>query len=161
MSSSGGKSRDLLQARSHATGYKRLPKTVRIGGLLLLLAAGLACVRLAIDPSARSLLEPPKLGSDEVTFETANQLRPVWIDARNRAAFERKHIQGAHLLTLDQNENFEQLLFEIDSENLLDGSRPVVVYCSSRSCQLSKEVAGMLRERYPGLRVFVLYGGWG
>jgi rhodanese-related sulfurtransferase len=128
--------------------------------VLVALAAGFAMIRLNIDPEAQSLFVLPELASDEVSFQSAQKLNPVWIDARSRAAYERRHIPGARLLTLDKTENFEELLFGIDSDNLLDGSRPVVVYCSSSSCQLSREVAGRLRDRYPELKVFVLHGGW-
>ena len=137
-----------------------LYKEIRNAAILILLALICSLVLLALDPSARALLQPPKLGPDEVLFATASQWNPVWIDARSRGAYEANHIQGAHLLTLDASENFEQLLFDLDASQLLDGSRPVVVYCSSSSCQLSREVAARLRERYPTLKVFVLHGGW-
>jgi len=127
---------------------------------IVLLAAALTLARVIWEPGARVLFQPPVLADGEVLMKTANQWNPppVWVDARSRSAYARGHIPGAHLLTLDEKENFEQLLFALDKEGVLDGGRPLVVYCSSVSCQTSREVASRLRERYPDLKVFTLHG---
>lgn len=130
-------------------------------GVLLMLVAGLSMGRVALDPEARQLLATPPLAENEVAFEIAREWAPVWIDARSRVAYEKKHLPGARLLTVDEKEDFEQLLFDIDAQGALDGTRPVVVYCGSGSCSLGREVAGRLRTRYPHLKVFTLAGGAG
>jgi rhodanese-related sulfurtransferase len=129
---------------------------------IVLFVALLTLARVMLEPGARALFKPPMLEDGDVLMETARKWNPppVWIDARSRTAYERGHIADAFLLTLDEKENFEKLLFDLDKKGVLDGKRSVVVYCSSHSCQLSREVAARLRERYPALKVFVLYGGW-
>ena len=134
---------------------------LRASGLALL-AVCFSLIRLAIDPEARALFKPPALAADEVLLPTAMSWNPppVWIDARPRAAYARGHIAGARHLSLEEDANFEQLLFAIDAEGAFDGSRPIVVYCSSTACQLSRDMTARLRERYPALKVYVLHGGW-
>lgn len=129
---------------------------------LMLLAAIAALGAWALSPAHRMTTKPVVLKEGEVQMETATRwtLPPIWIDARSRSAFEKNHIPGAFFLSVDETENFEQLLFEIDKANVFDGSRSAVVYCDSASCKLSHEVAQRLRERYPGLKVFTLFGGW-
>lgn len=141
---------------------RRTARLLVQAGVILLAAALVTLTRVTFEPGAKSLFKPPALAPDEVTLQTASLWNPppVWIDARSRAAYNRSHLPDARLLTLDETENFEQLLFALDKENLLDGTRPVVVYCSSNSCQLSREVATRLSERYPELKVFILQGGW-
>lgn len=122
----------------------------------------LALAWLVLNPGARELLASPVLAPDEVLLETALTWSPspVWIDARPLAEFDRSHLPGAHSLPIEEGVNFEERLFRLDQLGLFDGSRPVVVYCSSRSCQLSRDVAARLREAYPQLKVSVLFGGW-
>ena len=130
--------------------------------LLVLLAALLALARLAIDPTARAVFAQPILSDDEVLMSVAMtwQPPPVWLDARPNKSFARSHVPGAHNLSVEEAANFEEQLFALDKEGAFDGSRPVVAYCSSAGCQLSRDVAARLRERYPSLKVYILFGGW-
>lgn len=128
--------------------------------ILAALAAVLACISIGLRPDARAkLFSRPLREKDELLLEEAIHWKPppVWIDVRSRAAFERGHMEGAYLLTLDEKENFEALLFELDKQGVLNGSRPVVVYCDPVNCALSREVAERLRQRYPSLVVFRLH----
>jgi rhodanese-related sulfurtransferase len=127
---------------------------------LLALASGAAWCQWCGDPAARKIVQRTSLKPGEVLMADAMRWNPVWIDARARKDYEHGHLPGAYLLTLNESENFDLLLFEIERAGVLDGSRPVVVYCYSGRCDLSAEVAARLRERDPRLRVFTLHGGW-
>jgi rhodanese-related sulfurtransferase len=79
----------------------------------------------------------------------------LWVDARSRADFERGHVPGAVLLNEGE---WEQLI-----DPFLDAWRRgvnVVVYCSSRNCDASAEVARRLRDDAQIENVYVLKGGW-
>jgi len=79
----------------------------------------------------------------------------IWVDARPDAEFEREHIPGAVLLNEDRwNELLPQFLDSWSPE------KRVVVYCSSQSCNASREVARRLRDGAQLKNVFVLQGGW-
>lgn len=99
------------------------------------------------------------LGSDEVTLTmVAEKWRGevLWIDARARAAYLSGHVRGALLLN---EQEADQLLFE-HFEMLQDNRKPIVVYCDERGCQASRRMAAYLRERLPGMDIYVLRGRW-
>jgi rhodanese-related sulfurtransferase len=79
----------------------------------------------------------------------------LWVDARPDVEFERDHIPAAVLLNEDRwNELLPQFLVTWSPE------KRVVVYCSSQSCNASREVARRLRDEAQLKNVFVLQGGW-
>jgi rhodanese-related sulfurtransferase len=79
----------------------------------------------------------------------------IWVDARPDVEFEREHIPGAVLLNEDRwSELLPQFLVTWSPE------KRVVVYCSSQSCNASREVARRLRDEAQLKNVFVLQGGW-
>jgi rhodanese-related sulfurtransferase len=79
----------------------------------------------------------------------------IWVDARPDTEFEREHIPGAVLLNEDRwNELLPQFL------TMWSPEKRVIVYCSSRSCNASREVARRLRDEAQLKNVFVLQGGW-
>ena len=79
----------------------------------------------------------------------------IWVDARPDPEFEREHIPGAVLLNEDRwNELLPQFL------TMWSPEKRVVVYCSSQSCNASREVARRLRDEAQLKNVFVLQGGW-
>ena len=79
----------------------------------------------------------------------------IWVDARPDVEFEREHVTGAVLLNEDRwNELLPQFLAAWSPE------KRVVVYCSSQSCNASREVARRLRGEAQLKNVFVLQGGW-
>lgn len=81
--------------------------------------------------------------------------RVLWVDARTRAQFDHGHIPGAVLLNEDE---WERLL-----DGFLDAWRRdsvVVIYCSSLSCDASREVAARLKKEAQIENVYVLKGGW-
>ncbi len=81
----------------------------------------------------------------------------IWIDARPDEEFARDHVPGALSLNEDRwNELLPQFLAVWSPE------KKIVVYCSSQSCNASREVAHRLRNQAqpPMQNVFVLEGGW-
>lgn len=81
----------------------------------------------------------------------------IWIDARTDEEFARDHVPGALSLNEDRwNELLPQFLAVWSPE------KKIVVYCSSQSCNASREVAHRLRNQAqpPMQNVFVLEGGW-
>jgi rhodanese-related sulfurtransferase len=81
--------------------------------------------------------------------------RVLWVDARSEAEYAAGHIPGALLLNLDQWNGLLPSLLQV-----WERDRMVVVYCSSISCQASREVAEKLRDEVGLQSVFVLRGGW-
>lgn len=101
--------------------------------------------------------QSPVPASEMVTVARARAWggNAIWVDARPDVEFEREHIPGAVLLNEDRwNELLPQFL-----ATWSPGKR-VVVYCSSQSCNASREVARRLRDEAQLKNVFVLQGGW-
>ena len=79
----------------------------------------------------------------------------LWVDARSATDFSVAHVPGAVRLTEDDwNELLPELLKAWEPE------RVVMVYCNSRKCHASEEVAKRLREEVGMKPVYVLRGGW-
>ena len=85
----------------------------------------------------------------------------IWVDARPDNEYEQGHIPDAALLNEDRwNELLPQFLEKWSPD------KKVVVYCSTKSCNLAGDVARRLREEAQlkdneGKNcVFVLEGGW-
>jgi len=103
--------------------------------------------------SWRSAIAP----SEMVTVDRAHAWgdAAIWVDARPDDEFARDHVPGALSLNEDRwNELLPQFL-----ATWSPGKR-VVVYCSSLSCNASREVARRLRKEAQLSDVFVLEGGW-
>jgi rhodanese-related sulfurtransferase len=79
----------------------------------------------------------------------------IWVDARERDAYEEAHWPGAILLNEDE--------FELLIPGLLEVWNPdarVLVYCEVEGCDRSLAVTQRLREEFQMENVFVLQGGW-
>ena len=101
--------------------------------------------------------QSPIPASDMVTLTQARawDKNTIWVDARPDAEFEREHIPGAVLLNEDRwNELLPRFL------TMWSPEKRVVVYCSSQSCNASREVARRLRDEAQLKNVFVLQGDW-
>ena len=101
--------------------------------------------------------QSPVPASEMVTVAQARAwgASAIWVDARPDVEFERDHIPGALLLNEDRwNELLPRFLTTWSPE------KRVVVYCSSQSCNASREVARRLRDEAQLKNVFVLEGGW-
>jgi len=101
--------------------------------------------------------QSPVPASEMVTVAQARAWgdNAIWIDARPDAEFASDHVPGAVSLNEDRwNELLPQVLAVWSPE------KKVVVYCSSLSCNASREVARRLRKEAQLPNVFVLKGGW-
>ena len=79
----------------------------------------------------------------------------MWVDARPENEFQEGHIPGAISLNEDHwNELLPQFLAQWSPE------KKVVVYCSTKSCNLAGDAARRLRDEAQLKNVFVLEGGW-
>jgi rhodanese-related sulfurtransferase len=101
--------------------------------------------------------QSPAPASEMVTAAQARAWgdNAIWVDARPDAEFASDHVPGAVSLNEDRwNELLPQVLAVWSPE------KKVVVYCSSLSCNASREVARRLRKEAQLPNVFVLKGGW-
>jgi len=101
--------------------------------------------------------QSPIPASEMVTLAQARAWgrNAIWVDARPDVEFEREHIPGAVLLNEDRwNELLPRFLATWSPE------KRVVVYCSSQTCNASREVARRLKDEAKLKNVFVLQGGW-
>jgi len=98
------------------------------------------------------------LREGEISLEQALQLpsdQRIWLDARESMAFAEAHIPGAMSLNEDDWDAGFARIFET-----WDGSQLFIVYCDSRACQSSAQVAERLNVELPGVDVRILKGGW-
>jgi rhodanese-related sulfurtransferase len=103
--------------------------------------------------SWRSAIPP----SESVTVDRARAWgdNAIWVDARPDEEFASNHVPGALSVNEDRwNESVPQFLATWSP------GKKVVVYCSSLSCNASREVARRLRKEAQLPDVFVLEGGW-
>ena len=105
----------------------------------------------------RPSLQPETLREGEVLSATAMQWgdEALWVDARSLEDFGKGHVPNAVLLNED---DWDMLLEEF--LNVWEPGRAIIVYCDSRECHASDNVARLLREEVGLERVYVLKGGW-
>jgi rhodanese-related sulfurtransferase len=105
--------------------------------------------------------QSPVLPSESVTVAQARAWGSdaLWVDARPDEEFAAGHVAGAIPLNEDR---WDELLPQFLSVWTQAPGRKVIVYCSSHSCNLSRDVAVRLRKQTdpPMQNVFVLEGGW-
>ena len=102
-------------------------------------------------PWSRETLSP---GEERLRTVLAWGSNVLWVDARSQNEYDAGHVPGAIQLNL---EGWDRLF-----PRFLDQWSPeqkIVVYCSSRSCEKSHEVAARL-EQSGVSPVYILKGGW-
>jgi len=103
--------------------------------------------------SWRSAIAPSEMATLDQTRTWGGNV--VWVDARPDDEFAHDHVPGALSLNEDRwNELLPQFLA------VWSPGKKIVVYCSSLSCNASREVARRLRNEAQLPDVFVLEGGW-
>jgi rhodanese-related sulfurtransferase len=125
--------------------------------LLLIALAFVPAIGEAIYFRDKVSWQSPVPLSESVTVAQARTWgdQAIWVDARPEEEFTRDHVPGAISLNEDSwNELFPQFLAAWSP------NRKVVVYCSSQSCNASRDVARRLRTEAQLQDVFVLQGGW-
>jgi rhodanese-related sulfurtransferase len=123
-------------------------------------AGWLSLIALVPALAAAALVHPQwkadALLEGEIALAEASSKQPavLWVDARPAADFAKDHIPGA--LPLNEDAWAELLPDVLQKWN---PGQSIVVYCSSKSCHASLQVAKRLRE--VGLSpVHALHGGW-
>ncbi len=124
--------------------------------ILLLLPVFLAAATALLHPAAPPWSED-SLAEGEVNLAVVDAWdeEVLWVDARSRDDYEEAHVPGALLLNEDA---WDDLLF--DFFDRWHPGRKVVVYCGSRGCRASHQVAERLREETGDDEIYVLHGGW-
>jgi rhodanese-related sulfurtransferase len=125
--------------------------------LLLIALASVPAIGEAIYFRNKVSWESRDRASEMVNLDQAQSwgTNANWIDARPDSEFEQDHVPGAILLNEDR---WDELLPEFLGQWSPD--KKVVVYCSSQSCNASREIARRLRDEAGLKDVFVLQGGW-
>lgn len=80
----------------------------------------------------------------------------LWIDARPRGQYAVAHAKGALLI----NEQESESLLADSLDALTTTQKPIVIYCSSDSCEAARKVRKYILERVPLEQIYVLRGGW-
>jgi rhodanese-related sulfurtransferase len=123
-----------------------------LAALALLPAAGEA-IYFRDNISWRSSIPPSEMVSVEQARAWGDTA--IWVDARPDEEFASDHVPSAISLNEDRwNELLPQFLA------VWSPGKKTVVYCSSLSCNASREVARRLRKEAQLSDVFVLEGGW-
>ena len=96
---------------------------------------------------------------EDVTLETVgtrwkNDVQ--WIDARPKEQYQAAHAKGA--LLINEQGADEQLADAMEA--LTTTRKPIVIYCSSDSCEAARKVRKYIWERVPLEQIYVLRGGW-
>ena len=127
-------------------------QAIMLAVLALLPAAGEA-IYFRDKISWRSPIPPSELVN--VDQARAWGQNAIWVDARPDEEFVHDHVPGALSLNEDR---WNELLPEFLAT--WSPGKKVIVYCSSLSCNASREVARRLRKEAQLPDVFVLEGGW-
>ena len=126
--------------------------------LLLIALAFLPAIGQAIYFRDKVSWQSPVPSGESVTVAQARAwgADAIWVDARPEEEFARDHVPGAILLNED---HWNDLLPSVLAVWTPD--KKMVVYCSTKSCNLAREVARRLREeaKLPN-DIRVLDGGW-
>jgi len=125
--------------------------------LLLIALALVPAIGEAIYFRDKVSWQSPDRSSEMVNLDQAKSwgTNAVWVDPRPDNEVEQDHVPGAIPLNEDRwNELLPTLLAQWSLE------KKIVVYCSSQSCNASREVARRLRNEAGLTDVFVLRGGW-
>ena len=77
----------------------------------------------------------------------------LWLDARSRVKFDKKHIPGAILVNSKEWEESLGRLFEV-----FEPGQTIIVYCNV-GCSSSRSVASRLRSELGQENVYYLFGG--
>lgn len=124
--------------------------------VLLLLPVPFAVMNAWLNPNTPPW-NPMHLVEGEIELEQLLDWEDPYIlvDARTPEAYHSAHIPGA--INLYAGEFDTQILKLLE---LWSPDHSLVIYCDSRQCDASAEMAVRLREDFQMDRVYVLKGGW-
>jgi rhodanese-related sulfurtransferase len=101
--------------------------------------------------------DPSTLKDDEICLADVSG-KVLWVDSRTRREWLESGLEGSILWNLDPKEN--QRDFEAGAAMKVMEAELVVVYCGSRACGTSRQIADRIRALQLGPPVKVLHGGW-
>jgi len=101
--------------------------------------------------------DPTKLRDDEICLADVKG-KVLWVDARSRSEWQKNGLKGSILWNMDPKEDAN--LFEAEALPHIAAAELVVIYCGSKKCGTSREVAGRIRKMDIGPPVKVLHAGW-
>lgn len=135
---------------------RNLKSSARMVCLLLLLPIPFAVLNAWLNPNTPPW-NPMQLVEGEIVLEHLLEWEDdyILVDARAPEAYGAGHMPDAINLYAGE--------FDVQILNLLDvwsPDRSVIVYCDSRQCDASAEMAARLKEDFQMERVYVLKGGW-
>jgi rhodanese-related sulfurtransferase len=101
--------------------------------------------------------DPATIAEDEICLADVTE-GVLWVDARSRAEWERNGLEGSILWNFDPVEDAQK--FESEGAMQIISAPLVVVYCGSKACGTSRQIAELIKKLQLGPDVKVLYGGW-
>lgn len=101
--------------------------------------------------------DPESIKPDEICFHQVSG-NVLWVDARSREEWQENGYPNSILWNLDPNE--DALKMEADLFMKITDQKMIVVYCSSKTCGASRQIADKIRKLKLGPEVKVLYGGY-
>ncbi len=128
---------------------------------ILLAAGALGLAINALSPRGIAITRPLTLRELDERYLTAEEARArfdagqtIFLDVRRAKLFGRGHIAGALNLPAEE---FTKRFPEFAP--MLPRETEIVIYCDSKHCELSRQVAGQLTQLgYRSVRIF--YHGW-
>lgn len=110
-------------------------------------------------PADEAACDPASLKPGEICLsDIPAAMQVLWVDSRSRSDWQRNGIAGSILWNLDTAEDMNA--FEAEAVMRILNTPYVVVYCDSRHCGTSHQVAKRIRDLDLGAQVHVLHGGW-
>ncbi|QTN33401.1 hypothetical protein HZ994_14110 [Akkermansiaceae bacterium] len=110
-------------------------------------------------PPAAFHCDAKEIGEDEICLaDVAGNV--IWVDARTRSEWEENGLDGSILWNMDPKEDQNEMEAGAMMRIAAAGADLVVVYCGSKACGTSKEIAHRIRALGTGTKVKTLHGGW-
>ncbi|MFA6561780.1 MAG: rhodanese-like domain-containing protein [Verrucomicrobiia bacterium] len=128
---------------------------------ILVAAGALGMVFNALSPSGIAITRPLTLRELDARYLTAEETRArfdagqtIFLDVRRAKLFAGGHIAGALNLPAEE---FTKRFAEYAP--MLPRETEILIYCDSKRCELSRQVAGLLAQLgYHSVKIF--YHGW-
>lgn len=134
-------------------------KSVYQIAILIAISASAASVTwLLNEPHSKTIAhcDPASLKPDEICFDQVTE-DVLWVDARSRTEWQKNGYPNSILWNLDPKE--DALKMEADAVTKIIDFKTVVVYCSSKTCGTSRQIAEKIRKLDLGVDVKILHGG--
>ncbi len=119
-------------------------------------ASGTTWLMFPPKKTAPPICDPSAIPADEICFDQV-PTDALWIDARTRTEWQTNGFPGSILWNLDPKEDALQM--EAEAITKASESKLIVVYCTSKACDSSRQIAAKIRTFDPNLNVKILHGG--